>query len=131
MSINIENSRKTTRRGAGPGGLFATWTKLARGQHRSHHLEGARNTIVANKPSERIPIKAATSLPYKLPLGVSVLPQPKRQCDEDHAHDHGISADDPDERERTGTRGQHHTDPEQHRDDATQDQEPLVIDLLT
>jgi hypothetical protein len=27
VSISIENSRKTTRRGVGPGGLFATWTK--------------------------------------------------------------------------------------------------------
>jgi hypothetical protein len=72
----------------------------------------ARHTIVANKPSERIPITAPASLPYKLPSGVSVLLQPKRQCDEDHAQDHGISADDPDERKRTGTGGQHHTDTE-------------------
>jgi len=59
-----------------------------------------------------------------------VLLQPKRQRDEQYAHDHGISADDPDQCERARARSHHDADTEQHRDDAGENQEPLVIDLL-
>src|SRR5712675_1946808 len=63
-------------------------------------------------------------------LRMSVFLQPKRQRDEQHAYDHGISADYPDQRQRARTRSQHHADSKQHRYYAAQNQEPLVVDLL-
>jgi hypothetical protein len=61
---------------------------------------------------------------------MGVLLQPKRQGDEQPTHEHGVDADDPDQRERSSTRSHHDADTEQHRDDAAQDQVPLVVDLL-
>jgi hypothetical protein len=63
-------------------------------------------------------------------LRMNVFLQPKRQRDEQHAYDYGISADYPDQRQRTRTRSQHHADTKQHRYYAAQNQEPLVVDLL-
>src|SRR5258707_11422902 len=63
-------------------------------------------------------------------LRMNVFLQPKRQRDEQHAYDHGISADYPDQRQSARPRSQHHADSKQHRYYAAQNQEPLVVDLL-
>ena len=56
--------------------------------------------------------------PRILTSGMGELLQPKRQCDQNHAHNHRVSADDPEQRERARTRSHHDADAEQHRNHA-------------